>query len=237
MDGLKEVGIYALLLIPGFIWVQVYEHHLLREKKEQFVKTLEIVLWSAFIWAFSVWLPFGSSKLILNSLKTTLQGKNGVANLSKEPTDVIGFFAAVCIWTFLIANLWALCRKTRWGNALIKVWTGRDWYPSVAFRFFKENLDKGVTVVTSNKRYTGVLYSAPDTAEDKYIILTSVWVLPEPNPDKLMPEQLKLVKHLLIKIDEISEMRATDYGLVQVNPWVEFWNRLKSRRPTTPSEG
>lgn len=215
MNELKGIGIYALLLIPGFIWVQVYEHHLLREKKEQFVKTLEIVLWSAFIWAFSLWLPFDRSKLILDSIINTSQGVNGIASLSKEPIDVIGFFATVCFWTFIVANLWAIFCKSRKGNALIKYWTGRDWYPSVSFRFFKENIDKGITVVTADKRYIGVLYSAPDTVEDGYIILTSVWMLPEPNPNRVKPEELKLVKHLLLKIDEISEMRSTDYSLKQ----------------------
>ena len=55
-DPLK-IGLYVLLLLPGFIFVQVLEFHLLREEKPQFEKTLEIILASAFLWVVAVAVP------------------------------------------------------------------------------------------------------------------------------------------------------------------------------------
>src|SRR6059058_3249949 len=56
MDAIKS-GFYILLLLPGFIFVQTRDYHLLREAKGQFEKTLEIILWSAIIWVGTCTFP------------------------------------------------------------------------------------------------------------------------------------------------------------------------------------
>ena len=43
-----KLGLLVVALLPGFIFVQAREHHLLREKRPQFEKTLEIILDSLF---------------------------------------------------------------------------------------------------------------------------------------------------------------------------------------------
>ena len=56
LDNFK-IGLVVVLLLPGFIFIQVQEHHLLREKKPQFEKTLEIVLISCLIWIVALGCP------------------------------------------------------------------------------------------------------------------------------------------------------------------------------------
>ena len=73
MIDLLDIGFYLLIFLPGFIFVQVIERHLLREKKPQFEKTIEIVLWSVLIWMVSlsipIWWPFYSEReLLLNEI-------------------------------------------------------------------------------------------------------------------------------------------------------------------------
>lgn len=66
MEEPLKLGIFILLLVPGFIFVQILEFHLLREKRSQFEKSLEIVLYGALIWiaacASPFWWPLGSSR-------------------------------------------------------------------------------------------------------------------------------------------------------------------------------
>jgi len=212
MDDPLKLGIYVLLLLRGFIFVQVYEHHLLREKKEQFAKTLEIILYSAFIWAI-VWLIFSvgwpSKEAILRAIK--FMGQNKVPSVLQNPTETRSlacFFLTVCGLTFVVAHVWGIVRKAQRFDAIVKFVTGRDWYPSVAFRFFKENLNKAVIVSVENRRYLGILFSAPDTKEDKYVILTKVSLLPSPGSGQTTIERLPLVDYLLIKFDDIREIQA-----------------------------
>jgi Family of unknown function (DUF6338) len=57
MEDPFKLGLYVLLLLPGFIFVQVREYYLLREKRSQFEKTLDIILWSAALWIAACTLP------------------------------------------------------------------------------------------------------------------------------------------------------------------------------------
>lgn len=149
MDDPLQLGIYILLLLPGFIWVQTFEHHLLREKKEQFVKTLEIILFSALIWivayALPFWWPYSDlRKAVLNSVIIALKSGRSVP-AEWNPNAVVGFFLTVCGWTFVVANIWGILRKDRRVDARIKRITGRDWYPSVAFRFYFGSIKRAST--------------------------------------------------------------------------------------------
>src|ERR1051326_5823052 len=91
MEDVAKLGFYALLLLPGFIWVQVFEYHLVREKKPQLEKTLEIVLFSALIWILAIVMPFwwpwaGSREICIGSLPGLLGGGHGQAS---HWTDVL----------------------------------------------------------------------------------------------------------------------------------------------------
>jgi len=203
MEGFA--GLYALLLIPGFIWVQVYEHYLLREKKEQFVKTLEIVLWSALIWAVSLLLPLRGAKLITEYFVGSAQGVNGLPKLATHSNDLLNFFGVVCVGTFLGANLWAKMRRVRWWNSAVLWLTGRDWYPTSSQKFFAENIGKIVWVVLKDKDrdYVGILYSAPDSAGDGHIILKNPSVV----ADKKL-NHMPINPYLLLRVDDIVEIRS-----------------------------
>ena len=259
MEGF--VGIYALLLIPGFIWVQVYEHYLLREKKEQFVKTLEIVLWSALIWAFALYLSvafhptnwftkaittvmpsFSGGKLIVESIVETAKGNNGFSKMAVSLEDVANFYVGVCLWSFLGANLWSLLRRTNIGNLIVMRLTGRDWYPTASHRFYAENVGKVVSVITAEREYFGILYSAPATDDDSNLMLAKVKFIPRPNRGGVKAEELRAVSFLLINVKDVSEIRALNVPVTRDRFWTKLkrdWkgksNWLKSRGQTHPT--
>lgn len=211
-----QLGLYVLLLLPGFIFVQIREYHLLREKRSQFEKTLEIILWSAAIWILAcgspVWVPFGE-------WRTSTLAEASIAVQSPDvgtspvwsallTRKAAGFYVTVCLWSALAANGWGIARKSPLVDAVIRWLTGRDWYPSVALRFFSENVNRTIIVRTRANRYMGILFGAPDTKEDRYVILTSAFLLPEAGSPEPEIEPLPLVSQLLIKWDDIDEIQA-----------------------------
>jgi Family of unknown function (DUF6338) len=112
-------GLYLLLVLPGFILVQTREYHLLLEKRSQFEKTLEILLWSAAIWMIACatpwsWPFFGSRSTALNHARGAFRffaqgaGPDWPELLT---TDSAIFFGAICGWVFLIANLWEFAER------------------------------------------------------------------------------------------------------------------------------
>ncbi len=221
LDPIK-LGTYILFFIPGFIFVQTIEHHLLREKKPQFEKTLEIILWSAAIWTISVifpiWWPWHSARgELVNGINAVIQNDPKLENIFSKIIELnrssIRYFFTVCIWSFIIANLLGWVRKEKYLDAIIKWITGRDWYPSVAFRFYKENLDKLIEVRTDKERYIGILYSAPDTQNDNYIIITSPCILKDVN-GKTNKIPLEFVDSIVFRLDEINIVRAYKENLI-----------------------
>ena len=215
MEDALKIGVYVLLVLPGFIFVQTREYHLLREKRSQFEKTLEIVLWSAAIWTIAcaspIWWPSNPRYLALCEAKSSLQDSAGDVRLDWPKlltTDAALFFASVCLWSFAGANFWGIFRKTRYVDAGIRWVTDRDWYPSVKQKFFAKNLNTAVIVETPAARYLGILFSAPDNKEDPHIILSEVSRLPRPTDASREIEPLPLVRWVLIKFDDIVEIQA-----------------------------
>ncbi len=217
MFDLFKIGVYILLFVPGYIFVQTKDHHLLREKKPQFEKTLEIVLWTAIIWvvAFSVpswsWCT-GSRDAICSVINGSIAKKDGLAYL---PVEIMRhgrssglLFLCVCFWSFFMSNIWGWARKKTWIDSYVKFITGRDWYPSVVFRFFSENIDKAVQVSVNGTKYIGILFSAPDTKEDKYIIITNPHQIVSNENGEFSLEKLELVDFMAIKFNNIDEIRA-----------------------------
>jgi hypothetical protein len=213
MDDPLKLGLYVLLLLPGFIFVQVREYHLLREKRSQFEKSLDILLWSAAIWMVACTIPFwwpwsASRVLALGEAKLALQNASSPPWLKIFTTDSALFFGTVSAWSFVIANAWGMVRKAKRTDAIVHFITGRDWYPSVALKFFEQNVNKIVVVETTNDRYLGVLHSGPDSKEDPYIILSEVASLPKRGEPSRAPEALPMVNSVLVRFDDIIEIQA-----------------------------
>ncbi len=217
-----KIGIYILLFIPGFIFVQTREHHLLREKIPQFEKTLNIILWSTILWVISIsfpYIPFANDarEIIFNSIyKLFVENKLNELpiNLFEIRQSVLVFFLSVCFWTFILANIFGILRKWKLYNGIIKWITGRDWYPSVAFRFFHENMNKAVEIKTGENRYIGILYSAPDTIDDKYVIIIKPYLI-QPGKQKKL-EELSIVDYIIIKLDDIDEIKAYNENILKI---------------------
>jgi hypothetical protein len=215
MEDALRFGVYVLLVLPGFILVQTREYHLLRETRSQFEKTLDIVLWSAAIWTIAsaspIWWPSSPRALALCEAKAALQDSAGDVSLDWPKlltTEAALFFASVCMWSFVGANLWGILRKTPRVDAGVRWITGRDWYPSVKQKFFDKNLNAAVIVETPTARYLGILFGAPDNKEDPHIILSEVSRLPRPSEASKEIESLPLVHWVLIKFDNIVEIQA-----------------------------
>ena len=215
MEDALKIGIYVFLILPGFILVQTREYHLLREKRSQFEKSLEIVLWSATIWiiacASPYWFPENPRSVALCEARNALQDSGSAVRIDWPQlltTEAAIFFATVCLYSFVGANLWGIIRKTRYVDAVIHWITGRDWYPSVKQKFFDRNLNQAVIVETPQTRYLGILYSAPDTKEDPHIVLSEVSRIPKPGESPQQIERLPLVDSVLIRFDDIIEIQA-----------------------------
>lgn len=131
MEEPLKVGIYVLLLLPGFILVQTRDYHLQREKRSQFETTLDIVLWSAAIWmiafASPVWWPSRFRSLALSEAWSALRSSAagpGVDWRKLLTTDSAAFFGSVSLWAFLGATFWGLVRKSQYVDAIIQWATG-----------------------------------------------------------------------------------------------------------------
>jgi hypothetical protein len=248
-DALK-IGFYVILLLPGFIFVQTREYHLLRERRPQFEKTLDIVLWSAAVWilacALPIWWPCKPSRTgALLEAAASLRYSEKTANVDWQKlltVDSAVFFGVVCLWTFIAANLWGIIRKSRYGDAVLLYVTGRDWYPTVAHRFFKQSIGEAVIVTTHENRYLGMLLGAPDTKEDPYIIIDRVSRLPNPVTDssadqRAAPienkaqeiESLPLVRWVLIKFNDVDEVQTLTKDAIETVDRDTIGKRLKSR--------
>ena len=212
MDDPLKFGFYVLLALPGFIFVQTRDYHLLREQRSQFEKTLDIILCSAGIWIIACvspwWFPSNARALAFSQASIALRNSGAGLDWSKLLTTPWGeFFASVCGGTFLAANIWGMARKNPRVDTGMELITGRDWYPSVAKKFFAQNINQVVIVSTPDTRYMGILFTAPDTKEDPHIILSEVSRLPKPGEEPNI-EELPLIRWVLIKFDDIIEIQA-----------------------------
>jgi len=72
-----------------------------------------------------------------------------------------------------------------------------------------------VEVKSGNNRFLGILYSAPDTVDDKYIIITKPYIIHSGRNKKL--EELTIVDYIIIRINEIDEIKAYDKSILKIN--------------------
>jgi hypothetical protein len=216
MSDVLKVGLYVLLFLPGFIFVETRDYHLLRQAKGQFEKTLQVVLWSALIWfvgcALPHYWPFGGARrATLDGVWHVLSTNGGSENVIASALTSKGaeFFFSICAWSFLAANFWGILRKFRKVDVVLSFITGRDWYPSVAFKFFSEAIDHAVVVDVGSTKYIGILSGAPDNKEDEYITVTKVSIIHPPAAGGLQTvEPAPLVASMLIKLPNLSSVQA-----------------------------
>ena len=157
------------------------------------------------------WWPLSASRtLALDETKRALQNAGSPGWLKVFTADAVLFFGAVAAWSFVVANIWGIVRKAPRTDAVIHFITGRDWYPSVALKFFEQNvrMQSVVVVETASDRYLGVLHSGPDSKEDPYIILSEVASLPKRGEPPRAPEALPMVSSVLIRFDDIMKIQA-----------------------------
>ncbi|MCW5828953.1 MAG: hypothetical protein KIT79_06520 [Deltaproteobacteria bacterium] len=226
MDNPINLGFFVLMLVPGYIFAQSKDIHLLRENVPQFEKTFEIILYSAMIWALAIMIPyFPFRENVVSSV--TNATKNGTVDWTEVINDSTSYFyLVILVATFLLGNVWGYLRKKPLIDSLIKYFTGRDWYPSVAFRFFQENINRGVIVSMDGFKYFGVLFSAPDTKDDSFILLKDVYVVLISQPNQ-PPQKLTFVDSVLIRITDINEIQSVVPKAVIPPLPKSFWKILK----------
>jgi hypothetical protein len=71
-------------------------------------------------------------------------------------------------------------------------------------------------------KYVGILYSAPDTKEDKYIIITQPRIIQKKDAEYVL-EELKLVDFMAIKFDDIDQIKAFNRSILKKKPKRRLW--------------
>ena len=229
MDNPLQLGFYIVLLVPGYLFVQVKNHHLLREQRSQFATSLEVVFASVLIWvvasALPCFFPFGIERdTTISAIRQVLKERTKETSIDWAPVMTSGatyFFISACLWSTVFANAWGKLRQAEWFGTLMNRFFGRDWYPSVALRYYNKSIGRVVSVRTQGETFLGILAAAPDNLCDGHIILTNASKLPlvtpsgDPN-EPIKPEPLTQVDMLLIEVENIEELRTlTKEVLVQ----------------------
>jgi len=203
-----QIGLFILMFVPGYIFIQIIDHYLLKGEKSQFEKTIQVLFTSTVIWLFVfVWpwfIPVQKQKeavigIIKQGMINNKQREYFVSEIINSSEKVTILFIFVCIYAFLGANLWGYLRRTKKIDNFIRAITKRDWYKTVSLRFFDENIDSTILITTKDKRrYIGILNGAPDDKTDNHIIIV----------DPYYVEEKKFVKlaavSTIINIDDIE---------------------------------
>jgi uncharacterized membrane protein len=210
--GPVQVGMFILAFVPGYIFIQTLDHHLLRGEKSQFEKTVQVLLASTVIWLFALTWPWlvpveGEKKVLIGIVKNTIVSKKPKEDIIVELTMNSGklalLYVFVCLYAFITSNLWGVLRRTKTVDYWIRKITKRDWYKTVALRFYDENVGSRVIITNKDKqRYVGRMNAAPDDKEDKCVILNDPYSIEKvDNKDSFT----KLAaKSILINLDQVN---------------------------------
>jgi len=170
-----KLFIFVLVFVPGYIFVQTLDIHLLKGEKSQFEKTVQVLLTSTVIWVVVYIIPIQYISSMRNIIIDYIFGNNDMPeNYDKQFIIKISIkiYIITMVAVFLFANIYGIVRKIPCVNKLFITITGRDWYISVSMRFFRENLGKRLVVTCKDgKKYIGILRGAPDNINDKAIML------------------------------------------------------------------
>jgi len=207
-----QIGIFILAFVPGYIFIQTLDHHLLKGEKTQFEKTVQILLASTVIWLLALVCPFlvpvqNEKAILLDIIKKSITEAQVNTDLKAALMDNAGkaatLFITVCIYSFVFANLWGILRRTFLLDRIVRCLTKRDWYKTVSLRFFSENMNAVIAVTKKDKkRYIGVLNGGPDDKNDNCIIIADPLSVGKKNGGYAFTRLA--AKSLLLNVNEIE---------------------------------
>jgi len=195
--GLNTVFL-ILFFVPGYIYIQTVDHFLLKRDKTQFEKTIQGLIASMMIWILFYlirWQPLNNEKeAVINLIILRIQTPNNpyvIEYLIKKLPYIAGLFLLLCFYSFIAASVFATIRKTKLVANIIQLFTGRDYFQNVEFRFYTEGINKTVILTMKNGfRYVGILEGSPDQENDKKIIVSDPYIIENKELVKLRANRL-----------------------------------------------
>jgi hypothetical protein len=208
-----QLVLFILVFVPGYIFISICDYHLAKGEKSQFEKTVRVLLVSTVIWVLALvcpYLPFISTKkdiilsYILNifSHRQIPQSGEDIKNIVMVSLYV---YIAVCVYSFILANIWGVLRRLNPIEYCFQRITGRDRYRTVALRFYTEQLGSTVAITTKDgERYLGILSGAPDDTNDNSIIISKPSIIENGKFVKLFTSQMLLATDSITRLEVIK---------------------------------
>ena len=171
MDILSLNTIFLLLLyVPGYIFIRVTDHFLLKREKSQFEITIQGLAASILILCKYQLFNAEKEKIIkLWILALYLKNHNGTyVELLEYKNYIAVLYLLLCGYSFLFALLYSIIRRRKRISVFIEKITGRDYFQSVEMGFYYTSLGKRIIITLDNgTKYLGYLEGAPDNDNDK----------------------------------------------------------------------
>lgn len=176
MDILSLNTIFLLLLyVPGYIFIRVTDHFLLKREKSQFEITIQGLAASILIFVIFILCKYQlfnaeKEKIIkLWILALYLKNHNGTyVELLEYKNYIAVLYLLLCGYSFLFALLYSIIRRRKRISVFIEKITGRDYFQSVEMGFYYTSLGKRIIITLDNgTKYLGYLEGAPDNDNDK----------------------------------------------------------------------
>lgn len=180
MDILSLNTIFLLLLyVPGYIFIRVTDHFLLKREKSQFEITIQGLAASILIFVIFMlckYQVFNTEKeKIIKLWILTLYSTNHnttYVELLKYKNYIAILYLLLCGYSFLFAILYSIIRRRKRISIFIEKITGRNYFQSAEIGFYYTSLGKRMLITLDNgTRYLGYLEGAPDNDKDKKIII------------------------------------------------------------------
>ena len=175
MDILSLNTIFLLLLyVPGYIFIRVTDHFLLKREKSQFEITIQGLAASILIFVIFILCKYQlfnaeKEKIIkLWILALYLKNHNGTyVELLEYKNYIAVLYLLLCGYSFLFALLYSIIRRRKRISVFIEKITGRDYFQSVEMGFYYTSLGKRIIITLDNgTKYLGYLEGAPDNDHD-----------------------------------------------------------------------
>lgn len=188
----------VLFFIPGYIFIQTFDHFLLKREKTQFEKTVQGFIASIIIWIIfyiNTFQFFNKEKesiinLVIQKIKNQHNLYVNDVLVSKAPYIGI-LILLLCLYSFLLASIISIIRKTKLVANIIQLFTGRDYFQNVEFRFYTEGINKTVIITMKNEnRFVGILVGTPDQENDTKIIISDPYIIEKNILVKLRADRL-----------------------------------------------
>lgn len=152
MDILSLNTIFLLLLyVPGYIFIRVTDHFLLKREKSQFEITIQGLAASILIFVIFILCKYQlfnaeKEKIIkLWILALYLKNHNGTyVELLEYKNYIAVLYLLLCGYSFLFALLYSIIRRRKRISVFIEKITGRDYFQSVEMGFYYTSLGKRI---------------------------------------------------------------------------------------------